>query len=61
MAGQDFPEVDQLTVSLGGAECQPPEAIKDVTRRVDEALYTTKAGRRNRMVVGSAEESREGS
>lgn len=51
VAGFDFPEVGQVTVSLGVAVFHAGEPRSDLLRRVDEALYRAKREGRNRVAV----------
>lgn len=51
VAEADFPGPGRLAVSVGVAEMRPGEELKDLTRRVDEALYVAKAAGRDRVRV----------
>ncbi|HRD93850.1 MAG TPA: diguanylate cyclase [Accumulibacter sp.] len=44
-----FPEVGQLTVSVGVAECGAGETWAEWFQRADQALYSAKAGGRNQV------------
>ncbi|TCV89662.1 sensor domain-containing diguanylate cyclase [Sulfurirhabdus autotrophica] len=46
-----FPEVGRVTCSFGVAEFAEADAIKDLVRRADMALYKAKANGRNRVEV----------
>jgi len=52
-----FPEVGQVTISLGVAECMKGETWEDWFKRADSALYRAKASGRNQVQV--AQESSE--
>ncbi len=43
-----------LTVSAGVAEAAPGEALDDLLKRVDAAMYEAKASGRNRVVTRHA-------
>lgn len=59
VAGASFPRVGQVTISLGVAEYQVGEPIKDWMKRADEAMYAAKDGGRNRVVRLSGDDSSE--
>jgi len=44
-----FPDVGQVTISLGVAECRADETWEDWFKRADAALYRAKAGGRNQV------------
>jgi diguanylate cyclase len=44
----------KITVSLGAAHYRPGESPKAFVQRADEALFSAKAGGRNRLVVASS-------
>lgn len=46
-----FPEVGQVTISVGVAEYRPGEPLLEWVRRVDQALYRAKDEGRNRVVT----------
>jgi hemerythrin-like metal-binding protein len=46
-----FPEVQQVTVSLGIAEYQAGEFLDTWVQRADQAMYRAKAGGRNQSVI----------
>jgi diguanylate cyclase (GGDEF)-like protein/PAS domain S-box-containing protein len=57
VAEADFPGPGRVAVSVGVAEMRPGEELKDLTRRVDEALYAAKAAGRDRVVaVGQSQD-----
>lgn len=43
----------RLSCSMGSAELQPGESVKETLRRADEALYRAKASGRDRLVLAS--------
>ena len=49
VAGREFPDVGQVTVSLGVAQLNAEESFTELVMRVDEALYAAKEGGRNRV------------
>jgi diguanylate cyclase (GGDEF)-like protein len=51
VAGHPFPDVGQVTVSLGIAACRPGESRTEFLRRVDDALYRAKREGRNQVAV----------
>jgi diguanylate cyclase (GGDEF)-like protein/PAS domain S-box-containing protein len=51
VAGHLFPDVGQVTVSLGIAAYLPGESRTEFLRRVDDALYRAKREGRNRVAV----------
>ena len=51
IAGQDFPIVGQLTVSVGVTEYQPNEPLDNCIKRADQALYAAKGAGRNQTVT----------
>ena len=53
VAEHGFPQVGQVTISLGVAGHRPGEPRKELLRRVDEALYRAKREGRNRVVMPS--------
>jgi len=55
VAQADFPVPDRITVSLGVEAHQKGDGLKDLTKRVDDALYAAKMGGRNRVVVAGHE------
>ena len=53
VAARGWPGPGTITISLGVAEYRPGEAVKDFTKRVDDALYTAKENGRNRVVAAA--------
>lgn len=53
VAALDLPLVGNVTISLGVAECRHGEAIKDWTKRADDAMYRAKHSGRNQVVQGN--------
>ena len=51
IAGERFPEVERVTVSVGVAECISGETFEQWFKRADEALYRAKSGGRNQMQI----------
>ncbi|MDD2660013.1 MAG: bacteriohemerythrin [Methylococcales bacterium] len=49
IAGEDFPEVKNITVSIGVAECVNGETWEQWFKRADDALYQAKVGGRDRV------------
>jgi two-component system cell cycle response regulator len=43
-------EALQVTTSVGVAEVQPGEGLRDVFKRADDALYKAKSAGRNRAI-----------
>lgn len=60
IAGTTFPEVGQVTVSLGVAECMVGETWEDWFKRADAALYRAKACGRNQMQIAPETPHRDG-
>lgn len=52
VAQHPFPEVNQITISIGVAEMNPEDRRHDWLNRVDTALYAAKAGGRNQVRLG---------
>lgn len=52
VASTRFPEVGQVTVSVGVVEHAAQESQETLLKRVDDALYEAKEGGRNRVVEG---------
>lgn len=46
-----FPDVGQVTASIGVAQCRSDETMVDLFKRTDQALYAAKAAGRNRVCV----------
>ena len=59
-AASRFPDVGQLTISIGVAECQAGEVWDEWFQRADEALYRAKAGGRNQVQLAPASSGPEG-
>lgn len=55
-----FPEVGQVTISLGVAECMAGEAWEDWFKRADAALYRAKACGRNQVQIAPETSQRSG-
>ena len=51
IAGAKFPEVGNVTVSVGVAECVTGETWEQWFKRADEALYRAKSGGRNQVQI----------
>lgn len=51
IACTSFPEVEQVTVSVGVAECEVGETFEQWFKRADEALYRAKSGGRNQVQI----------
>jgi len=51
IAGEKFPEVEHVTVSVGVAECVSGENFEQWFKRADEALYRAKSGGRNQVQI----------
>ena len=51
IAGSIFPEIGNVTVSLGVAQCVLGESWEEWFKRVDAALYQAKAGGRNQVQI----------
>lgn len=49
VADHPFPEIGTVTVSLGVTTLSPNDAIKQLTKRADQALYRAKEHGRNRV------------
>ncbi|MGM0412343.1 MAG: sensor domain-containing diguanylate cyclase [Pseudomonadota bacterium] len=49
VAEEAFPDVGHITISLGVAELEPGESLKDLTRRTDDALYAAKSAGRDQV------------
>ncbi|WP_018872676.1 PAS domain-containing protein [Thioalkalivibrio sp. ALJ16] len=49
VAALDFERVGRVTISLGVAQCQRGEAIKDWIKRADDAMYAAKREGRNQV------------
>ena len=47
----DFPEVGNVTISIGISEINLEEEIDAAIKRADEALYEAKATGRNKVVL----------
>lgn len=60
IARATFPEVGQVTISLGVAECIVGEAWEDWFKRADAALYRAKAGGRNQVQIAPEAPERDG-
>ena len=54
VAHQAFPSAGDVTISLGVAELEAGEALEELTRRADEALYAAKTQGRNRVKAASS-------
>lgn len=54
IANARFPVIEQLTISIGVAECGAGESWDEWLQRADEALYRAKAGGRNRVQLAAA-------
>lgn len=56
VAKSRYPDIDNdlvQTVSIGLAEYHPGEAIENILRRADRAMYRAKANGRNRVEIGA--------
>ena len=60
LAKTAFPEVGQVTVSLGVAECMAAETWEDWFKRADAALYRAKACGRNQVQIAPETPQRSG-
>jgi diguanylate cyclase (GGDEF)-like protein/hemerythrin-like metal-binding protein len=60
LAKTAFPEVGQVTVSLGVAECMAAESWEDWFKRADAALYRAKACGRNQVQIAPETPQRNG-
>ncbi|WP_353653837.1 MULTISPECIES: GGDEF domain-containing protein [Halomonadaceae] len=49
VADEAFPDVGHITISLGMAELEPGESLKDLTRRGDDALYAANSAGRDQV------------
>ena len=61
IAGVSFPEVEQVTVSVGVAECVSGESWEQWFKRADEALYRAKTGGRNQVQIAPEAKEHAGS
>ncbi len=55
VAETPFPKVGEVTISLGVTEYSPPEAPRNLLKRLDDALYQAKETGRNRVMVTPAD------
>ena len=61
IAGVSFPEVEQVTVSVGVAECVSGKSWEQWFKRADEALYRAKTGGRNQVQIAPEAKEHAGS
>jgi diguanylate cyclase (GGDEF)-like protein/hemerythrin-like metal-binding protein len=60
IAGANFPEVGNITASVGVAECVSGETFEQWFQRADEALYRAKSGGRNQVQIAPEAPNRTG-
>ncbi len=58
VASLDFPNIGQVTISVGCAEYVPEEPMSELVARADAALYQAKRLGRNRVADGMEKEAR---
>jgi len=55
-----FPAVENITVSIGVAECMSGETWEQWFKRADDALYEAKSGGRNQVQIAQEKPQRFG-